>query len=446
MKRIDEEPTQEQIRDSLENDRLGRRGTVERFIHLLSIIEGPYSVFIDSPWGTGKTFFVKQVAKVLKSANPNINDANRMEMPVLDDDVKQRLIDGPIRPVYFNAWENDHFDDPIAPLLATIASEADDADTKSGRSVREIIEGAIECALSAKGIDASRLIDSLSGKDFLDAFKKRDELRSMLSELTSALMPEKANKVVLFIDELDRCRPEFATRLLEQTKSLFRQDGVIVVYSTDMTQLAYSLQGLYGPNYGCQKYLQRFYDFRFELPRISPIKYLDAKCANIHTRYCFTDITLRYIELHDSSLRTCNRLLDKLNQGVRYIDNNPSLQGDSPIAFSKNALLPTLLAMAEFAPSQWAKVKAGTDFKCVFEFAKENGKFIEYLDRVILQNQNRVPSTETTEDEQMDYVENVCAMIFLDDISDPRLKQANQSIHTWGQFDRVTLRTLSFPS
>lgn len=49
MKRIDEEPTQEQIRDSLENDRFGRRGTVERFIHLLSIIEGPYSLFIDSP-------------------------------------------------------------------------------------------------------------------------------------------------------------------------------------------------------------------------------------------------------------------------------------------------------------------------------------------------------------------------------------------------------------
>lgn len=113
MKRIDEEPTQEQIRNSLENDRIGRRGTVERFIHLLSIIEGPYSLFIDSPWGTGKTFFVKQVAKVLKSANPNINIEDRMEMPVLDDDVRQRLNDSPIRPVYFNAWENDHLTTPL---------------------------------------------------------------------------------------------------------------------------------------------------------------------------------------------------------------------------------------------------------------------------------------------------------------------------------------------
>lgn len=366
MKRIDEEPTQEQIRDSLENDRLGRRGTVERFIHLLSIIEGPYSLFIDSPWGTGKTFFVKQVAKVLKSANPNINIEDRMEMPVLDDDVRQRLNDSPIRPVYFNAWENDHFDDPIAPLLATIASEADDADTKSGKSVHDIIAGAIECAFSACGTNVGRLIDSISGEDFLDAFKKSDELRLMLSELTSALIPEKANKVVLFIDELDRCRPEFATRLLEQTKSLFRQDGVIVVYSTDMTQLAYSLQGLYGPNYGCQKYLQRFYDFRFELPRISPIKYLDAKCANIHTSYCFTDIALRYIELHDSMPTHLQQVLRQAQSRCSIYRQQSQLAGRYPYRFFEKCIAANASRDGGIRPKPMGKGQDGQRFQMRF--------------------------------------------------------------------------------
>lgn len=64
------------------------------------------------------------------------------------------------------------------------------------------------------------------------------------------------------------------------------------------------------------------------------------------------------------------------------------IAGRYPVAFSKNALLPTFLAMAEFAPSQWAKVKTGSDFKCVFEFAKENGEFIEYLNYAMLQNQD----------------------------------------------------------
>lgn len=102
--------------------------------------------------------------------------------------------------------------------------------------------------------------------------------------------------------------------------------------------------------------------------------------------------------------------------------------------------------MAEFAPSQWAKVKTGSDFKCVFEFAKENDEFIKCLNRAMLQNQDRASDDEITEEEQMDYVENVCAMVFLDDVSDPRLKRAERSIRTWGAFDRETLHTLSFPS
>lgn len=73
-----------------------------------------------------------------------------------------------------------------------------------------------------------------------------------------------------------RCRPEFAMQLLEQTKSLFLQDNIVVVYSTDRTQLAYSLQGVYGQNYDCRRYLQRFYDYRLDLPRINPNRHLSS--------------------------------------------------------------------------------------------------------------------------------------------------------------------------
>ena len=61
MKRLDEEPTCEIARESLKHDQLGRREIVAQFIHLLYSVKGPYSIFIDAPWGTGKTFFVKQI-------------------------------------------------------------------------------------------------------------------------------------------------------------------------------------------------------------------------------------------------------------------------------------------------------------------------------------------------------------------------------------------------
>lgn len=243
MKRLDEEPTCELTRESLRRDQLGRRDIIAQFIHLLCNVDGPYSIFIDAPWGTGKTFFVKQVIETLRFANPNIDENAPSDTSIFDSNLMSNLSRELFLPIYFNAWENDHFNNPIAPLLATIATMADKTKVNQDRSIFDIAAGAIDCALSLKGVDAGKFLEAISGNDFLDAFRKRQELRTKTEELVSALLPEVANRAVLFIDELDRCRPEFAMQLLEQTKSLFLQDNIVVVYSTDRTQLAYSLQG-----------------------------------------------------------------------------------------------------------------------------------------------------------------------------------------------------------
>ncbi len=346
-------------------------------------MNGRYSIFIDAPWGTGKTFFVKQIIETLRFGNPFIDANAPSDTSIFDSNLMDKLREDPFLPIYFNAWENDHFNDPIAPLLATIATMAD-----KKRSIRREAfpisrQGAIDCALSLRGLNAGKLLEAISGNDFLNAFRKRQELRAKTEELVSALLTEVANRAVLFIDELDRCRPEFAMQLLEQTKSLFLQGNIVVVYSTDRTQLAYSLQGVYGQNYDCQRYLQRFCDYRFDLPRINPNTYLEAKQVDIHSGYCFMKISQRYIEQNIGSLRDCNRFIDKLKQGVTYISNGPDWQADWSISFSRNALLPTFLTMAEYAPEQWELVKTGKCFDHVFEFAKENEKFMEYLDRTI---------------------------------------------------------------
>lgn len=235
-------------------------------------------------------------------------------------------------------------------------------------------------------------------------------------------------------------------QLLEQTKSLFLQDNIVVVYSTDRTQLAYSLQGVYGQNYDCRRYLQRFYDYRFDLPRINPNTYLEAKQANIHSGYFFTEICQRFIEQNNGSLRDFNRFIDKLNQGFIYILTAFDREGDWSISFSKNALLPTFLTMAEYEPEQWELVKTGKRFDHVFEFAKENDKFMEYLDRIILgECKYFEKGGEPTDDIRNRYIEDLCAEIFLDSDDDPRLKRSREMLSICGSLDKKTLRTLIFP-
>lgn len=259
MKRVDEEPTPEAIDKALTADPLHRRGEVEDFLKMLITVEPPYTFIIDAPWGSGKTFFVKQVARALQMANPAL-DPNLETLSATLGETATELPATPCLPIYFNAWEDDHFDNPILPILASIANAADEESVKHGKDFGKGVISVIETVLSfiGYGVDINEAIENFSGADFLARYKEEKELRGKIDELIKNSLPEVANRAVIFIDELDRCRPEFAIKVLEQTKTLFQQENIVVVYSTDITQLAHSLQGVYGPNFEGRKYRERF--------------------------------------------------------------------------------------------------------------------------------------------------------------------------------------------
>lgn len=73
MKRVDEEPTPEAIETALTQDPLQRRNEIEDFLKMLIAVEPPYTFVIDAPWGSGKTFFVKQAVRVLQTTNPALS-------------------------------------------------------------------------------------------------------------------------------------------------------------------------------------------------------------------------------------------------------------------------------------------------------------------------------------------------------------------------------------
>ena len=250
MKRVDEEPTPEAIEDALTQDPLHRKREIEDFLKMLLTVEPPYTFVIDAPWGSGKTFFVKQVARVLQKSNPTL-DLDLETLNATLGETATELPATPCLPIYFNAWEDDHFDNPVLPILASIANAAGEESIKGREDFGKGVTSVIETVLSfiGYGVDINGAIENFSGTDFLERYKKEKELRGKIDELVKINLPEVANRAVIFIDELDRCRPEFAIKVLEQTKTLFQQDDIVVVYSTDITQLAYSLQGVYGPRF-----------------------------------------------------------------------------------------------------------------------------------------------------------------------------------------------------
>lgn len=75
--------------------------------------------------------------------------------------------------------------------------------------------------------------------------------------------------LIIFIDELDRCRPTYAIELLERVKHLFNIENVVFVMSLDKQQLGVSLKGVYGEGLNTSEYLRRFIDVEFNLPKAS---------------------------------------------------------------------------------------------------------------------------------------------------------------------------------
>lgn len=315
MKRVDEEPTPKAIDNALSQDPLHRKREIEDFLKMLITVEPPYTFVIDAPWGSGKTFFVKQVARVLQMANPTL-DHDFETLNATPGETATELFATPCLPIYFNAWEDDHFDKPILPILASIANAVDEQSVKGGKDFRKGIIGTIEAAASLIGYggDINGVIEDFSGIDFLARYKEEKELRGKIDELIKTNLPEVANRAVIFIDELDRCRSEFAIKVLEQTKTLFQQENIVVVYSTDITQLAHSLQGVNGPSFAGRKYLERFYDKRLEPDQIKPADYLPHKGVNTNNGYTqsYINIVNELLSHKQASLRTCNRLADPI--------------------------------------------------------------------------------------------------------------------------------------
>lgn len=72
-------------------------------------------------------------------------------------------------------------------------------------------------------------------------------------------------QLIIFVDELDRCRPSYAIELLERIKHLFNIPGILFVLALDKRQLSHSIAAVYGNGFDSDGYLRRFIDLEYNL-------------------------------------------------------------------------------------------------------------------------------------------------------------------------------------
>ncbi|MEP4248489.1 P-loop NTPase fold protein [Tateyamaria sp.] len=231
-----------------ENDVYGLANDGKQLSTALNQTKEPLVIAVDGPWGSGKSHFLRAWT-----------GAHKMDATV----------------VYFDAFERDFLDDPLVSLLHAVTQQTD----ASGK--HKLISGLMKFApllgkaalnmatagamnhLSDIGDAAVQTIGDHADKAmeaWWDVAKQRE---AALEQFRDALRQFVNNengvkKLVLIVDELDRCRPDYAVRLLEIMKHAFAVDGVHFVLGINLDQLRHSVRAVYGAGFDAEKYLQRF--------------------------------------------------------------------------------------------------------------------------------------------------------------------------------------------
>lgn len=153
-------------------------------------------------------------------------------------------------------------------------------------------------------------------------------------ELLNDILPERANRVVIFIDELDRCNPIFAVKLLENFKHFFNDNRFIFVFSTNILELKSTINNFYGNNFNSSYYLQKFFDLQFELPKVDLENYI-----NNHLKLNFTGwqekIINEIMHTFNFSLRDCNRYFSMYNLFIKANVNYDTMMMNGKICIDQ---------------------------------------------------------------------------------------------------------------
>ena len=264
MKNYSLKPTDENAIQFLKENPIGRNDKVFRFIDLLSHAQESCTIAVNGEWGSGKTFFVRQAKLILDAWN----DHSEMDNSTRDllRKLNPQIGDGMAcySTVYYDAWMFDNHEDPILSLVyATMATNQTDYSSDNKRS---IIDTAAAIAGALTGRDIGAVIKEARGEDTFALFKDADDIQELVRSFIDSLILEHGNRLVFFIDELDRCKPDYAIRFLERIKHYFDDDRITFVFSISLSQLQATVKKYYGADFNATRYLDKFFDLRVSLP------------------------------------------------------------------------------------------------------------------------------------------------------------------------------------
>lgn len=277
-------------------DILNRDAFVEQLLRLMDNISSNKAstcFAINGPWGCGKSFVLDMFEEQLNVIQSEETYTDKYFV------------------IRYNSWKFDYYDEPLVAIVSTMIAAIEEKtklfpDSQEKREILGMLKATGVALLSI----ANDAVKEKTGLDFQKAYGivKTGEkegaaayesehdydvyfgFNKMIAKLTELLAGISRDYTIVFIvDELDRCIPEYAVKVLERLHHLTEnQSNIITVIAIDKPQLTASVKQLFGFE-NPEKYLEKFINFEIKLDNGSVSELISEKYAD-------------YIELFDNDI------------------------------------------------------------------------------------------------------------------------------------------------
>ncbi len=255
-------------------DILNRGEFIQRTVDIVKLIsahKGNMTFAIDGAWGCGKTFVLEEIEDRLSN-----------------DPSKNYLV------IPYNCWQYDYYDEPLVALVSALVSFMKKTRRLTASRKEKCISAAKDVGKSllsfgAQYIENKTGIKATQAADFVKdivgaaeeanakeiAFDSYIDLKGALKNLKCELAKIAEKKTIVFcVDELDRCLPEYAIKVLERLHHLTEElPNTITIIAVDKTRLENTVCSIFGkedakyPLKNAEEYLKKFIRFEVKLDK-----------------------------------------------------------------------------------------------------------------------------------------------------------------------------------
>lgn len=363
------------------NDDLGLSRLVSRITEALEHTQPPFVFGLLGDWGVGKTSCLGLLEHKLKQDKPHLI------------------------PILFNPWMYENETNMIYPLLHTIRSEymrLEPEDPVKEKFLSTFKRVAVGSALAVTDIGIQALTKSAFGitmniNEIGKHIDRTSELLAARSTLFEAALQDWTNnveglhggfnelintyrdtvaannksikaddvRIVILLDDLDRCLPDVSVRILESIKNFLSVPGCIFILAINPEIIEQGIRTKYsGLDISGRRYLEKILNYSFRVPVAAPElmpaftrRHLEALLTNTSEdnqyELMFEEFGTVLEQCNFSNPRKVKRIL---NHYILFLVQNASV-----VAEFRNGDIVRIIILAEYYPELFAVIKDNPD-------------------------------------------------------------------------------------